>query len=154
MRTASFCLAALLAVAGLLPAAAPAGAPNFPARGFEGGNRVPAWQIALKPAEAGLVRFRLSSPRGVVIAEGTLKSAAPVIVLPAFGELKGEYGLAGPVTIGQRSRPMQVLIGPSRKGAPCEDSNGKKYGQAVFIAIGDERDPDTLYYGCGEYTQP
>ena len=127
---------------------------DFPENALNGGNTDPVWSIELKRGDVGLVRYSLSSPRGVPIAAGTLKSVAPVLKLPVFGELKGEYGLAGTATIQQRSRPMQVLVGPSRAGAPCQDARGKKYAQAVFIAIGDASDPDKLYCGCGEYRKP
>jgi hypothetical protein len=153
MRIATFCLAALLTLAGAVHAATPAKL-DFPENAFNGGNTDPVWSIELKREDVGLVRYSLSSPRGVPIAAGTLKSVAPVLKLPVFGELKGEYGLAGTATIRQRSRPMQVLVGPSRAGAPCQDARGKKYAQAVFIAIGDASDPDKLYYGCGEYRKP
>jgi len=150
MRIASFCLAAVLTLAGAVHAAPP----DFPKDSFQGGNTDPSFGIRLERLDAGLVQFDLSDPRSVSIARGALKSVKPVLKLPVFGELKGQYGLAGDVTIGQGPRLMQVLVGPSPAGQPCQDSRGKKYSQAVFIAIGDASDPDKLYYGCGEYRKP
>ncbi|ROU08640.1 hypothetical protein [Lysobacter enzymogenes] len=153
MRIASFCLTALLALAGAAHAAGPAKL-DFPGNTFDGGNTDPAWSIVLQREDVGLVRYSLSSPSGVPIAAGTLKSVAPVLKMQVFGELRGQYGLAGTATIRQRAQPMQVLVGPSRVGAPCRDARGKTYAQAVFVAIGDLGNPDKLYYGCGEYRKP
>ncbi|MFK3648412.1 hypothetical protein ACI2IY_08205 [Lysobacter enzymogenes] len=155
MRIASLCVAALLAAAGVVHAATPAAAGlDFPKQTFTGGNVNPVWRVELKRVEAGAVELRLSSPRGVPIAAGTLKSVEPVLKLPVFGELKGQYGLAGPVILQQRSLPAQVLVAPSKAGRPCQDASGKKYSQAVFLVIGASSDPDKLYYGCGEYAKP
>ncbi len=155
MRIATFCLAALLALAGAVHAAAPTPAGlDFPKTPFKGGNVNPVWRIELKRVDAGVVELRLSSPRGVPIAAGTLTSVEPVLKLPVFGELKGQYGVAGQVVIRQRTRPAQVLVAPGKAGAPCQDARGEKYAQAVFVVIGAASDPDQLYYGCGEYTKP
>lgn len=153
MRIASLCLTALLALVGAVHAAGPAPL-DFPENAFDGGNADPVWSIELQRQDVGLVRYSLSSPRGVRLAAGTLKSVAPVLKVRVFGELRGQYGLAGMATIRQRSQPIQVLIAPSRMGVPCQDARGKKYAQAVFVAIGDPQNPDRLYYGCGEFRKP
>lgn len=151
MRIASFCLAAILAVAGSLHAAA---ALDFPERPFVGGNTDPAWEIRLERTAAGLVEATVSSPRGVPLAKGTLASSRPVLDLPVFGPLKGQYGLAGQLAFGPRERAVQVLVGPSVRGRPCQDARRRKYGQAVIVVVGALSDPERLFYGCGEYQAP
>lgn len=125
---------------------------DFSAQPFDGGNVGKlSWNIQLQRTVPGAAEFHLTKPRGVLLAAGGLTSTVPVLDLPVLGVLKGRYGLAGTITVGMQTRPMSVLIAPSKPDEPCQDAKKNTYANAVIVVIGDVKNPTHLLMGCGEF---
>lgn len=154
MRITSIFALALASLLACLPASAPAESKpkyDFPKTSFNGGNRGQAgWSIQLKRSGPGQVVFDLALPRGVRAAHGTLTSVEPE---PGPLELSAKYALSGTQTIAGEPQTVLVMLTPSTKDKPCQDTKRKKYSQAILVFIGDIEDGGRLLYGCGEFAK-
>jgi hypothetical protein len=155
MRISSTLLALGLAslLAGLPASATAQSKPkyDFPKPTFDGGNHGRAgWRIQLKRSGPGQVVFDLASPRGVRAAHGTLTSVKPE---PGPLELTAQYALSGEQSIAGERQALLVMLTPSPKDKPCQDTRRKKYSQAILVFIGDIEDGGRLLFGCGEFAK-
>ncbi|MGO1003836.1 hypothetical protein [Lysobacter sp. CA196] len=130
---------------------------DFPEQAFDGGNYDQqgksgrdSWTISLQRSAPGKVDFDLDNPRGVPASHGTLTSIDPK---PGYKGMVGKYALSAKASVAGKQQKLLVMVTPSPKGAPCQDTKKKTYSQAILVFIGDMEDGGRMLYGCGEFEE-
>ena len=122
---------------------------DFPTQIFDSSSNfetVP-WTLNLRRIGAGKVIGRYETPN-MVRPQVHLQSVEPVLDLWVNGTETGIYGLTGTMYFQEKDRRIRILIQASDPKRRCQYKD-QQYANRIIVAIGDDKAPMALLYGCG-----